>query len=308
MSERKQGFDPLASLFEVPNSSTEFEARPQPPGFGDLAAEEELTEVMQPEGGEHMDSAVVPDDVTEVTEIDPVAIAKALGRVAAEKAGSPVSIQQKRGKGAQDERLANLAEDAISRRVPAPRDDGVAAFLNRVPKVDPDAEKAPRYGVRRSRTESIAARARAPVEALEAARIAQEREERAFKEMQIVETRVRQEEMVNRVQQMLSRVLPKSGAIYVANALQVEDRDVQRAIWRSHRARFLSDGALERAVGAAAVLHALEVVSSEALVAAYVVTDASDYLVWIDLDQDTVLAAFSDARSYFAAQSSGGGA
>jgi len=97
-------------------------------------------------------------------------------------------------------------------------------------------------------------------------------------------------------------MLPNAGAIYVANALRVRQRSLLQALWRSHRARFLADGQLERAVGAAAVLHALDSVSEEGLVVAHVVTDASDYLLWLDLDQDTVLAAFSDARAYFAGQ------
>jgi len=41
-------------------------------------------------------------------------------------------------------------------------------------------------------------------------------------------------------------------------------------------------------------------VPSDSLVAAHVVTDASDYLVWIDLQTGSLVAAFADARAYFA--------
>ena len=36
------------------------------------------------------------------------------------------------------------------------------------------------------------------------------------------------------------------------------------------------------------------------LVAAHVVTDASDYLLWMDLGNESLVAAFADARAWFA--------
>ena len=156
--------------------------------------------------------------------------------------------------------------------------------------------------MKRTRAEAIAARAKAPIGALEAARVAAKREAEERKLRDAAQAIAAEQQLSDRIQEMVPRILPKAGPIYVANALRVEQRSVLRALWRSHRSRFMADGQLERAVGAAAVLHALDAVSDEGLVVAHVVTDASDYLLWMDLDEDTVLAAFADARAYFAGQ------
>ena len=57
---------------------------------------------------------------------------------------------------------------------------------------------------------------------------------------------------------------------------------------------------LERAVAAARVVDSLKHAPSGALIAAHAVTAASDYLVWIDLQSGSLVAAFADARAYFA--------
>ena len=48
------------------------------------------------------------------------------------------------------------------------------------------------------------------------------------------------------------------------------------------------------------MLHALENTGKGGLVAAHVVTDASDYLLWMDLGSESLVAAFADARAWFA--------
>ncbi len=102
---------------------------------------------------------------------------------------------------------------------------------------------------------------------------------------------------------MIPRWLPNAGRVLVEQAMIADERETLTALWRGHRARFLRDGELERAVGAAAVLHALATVDAGRLVAAHMLTDASDFLVWIDLDiesgEGNLLAAFSNARAYF---------
>jgi hypothetical protein len=104
---------------------------------------------------------------------------------------------------------------------------------------------------------------------------------------------------------MVTERLPGLGRFQVERSLFADQRPVLSALWKGHRAKFLAEGSLERAVSAAAVLHALDSVPLGRLVVAHVVTAASDYLVWIDLDvstgQGSLLAAFSDARAYFAA-------
>jgi hypothetical protein len=106
--------------------------------------------------------------------------------------------------------------------------------------------------------------------------------------------------MVDRIQSLVPRWLPEVGAVYVANAMVAHERLKLKALWKAHRAKFLQDGHLGRAVGAAAVLHALETLPLEDLVAAFVVTDASDYLVWLDMGNAAMVAAFPNARAYFA--------
>jgi hypothetical protein len=321
MSKRKQGFDPLSSLFEVPDPAMGVP-------LGDLDLPEEITgstisgrvgltdphfrtphdlslppsRMEVPVGELEEEDAPTESMTPEAPDaMDPVAIAKAVGKAAAARAMTPtkgpVSVRRSSidREAAEDAAISILSEKASTRRQ---MDAG--AVLNELPIPSEDEPLAPRYGVKRTRAEAMAARARAPVNALEAARVAAQREDEQRTQQVAEEARSQEQQLSDRIQEMIPRLLPNAGAIYVANALRVEQRRVLRAIWRSHRSHFMAGGQLERAVGAAAVLHALESVSEQGLVVAHVVTDASDYLLWMDLDQDTVLAAFSDARAYFA--------
>ncbi|MCK6508144.1 hypothetical protein L6R53_33060, partial [Myxococcota bacterium] len=159
----------------------------------------------------------------------------------------------------------------------------------------PSAEERARTG--RSRIDALAARARKPMTALEAAReAARHEEERHAQDLRKEANRLR-----DAVQELIPEWLPGIGTVFVANAIAVQQRDLLRALWRGHRSKFLADGQLERAVGAAAVLSALDKAPEGTLVAAHAVTDASDYLVWLDLDKRSLVAAFPDARAYFSA-------
>jgi hypothetical protein len=108
--------------------------------------------------------------------------------------------------------------------------------------------------------------------------------------------------LADRVQALFPQWLPSVGELKVANALVCDQREPLIGLWRAHRARFLAVGELERAVGAATVVHALEHTPQGQLVAAHVVTQASDYLVWLDLNSESLVAAFADARAYFASE------
>jgi hypothetical protein len=303
MPDRKQGFDPLSSLFEVPEPAID-----GADGLSDSAGGSGLgrvtTDLIQRETG----AMLAEDAPTEKAQlppsaenVDPVAIAKEVGRAAAAKATESVAVEARRNH-AEREAVEEALMATLAQRAADGPSLGPSSVLNALPRPEADEAPAPRYGVKRSRTEAMAARARPPMTALEAARVAVKREEKRRKDKELVVNREQQQELSDRIQEMVPRMLPNAGAIYVANALRVRQRSLLQALWRSHRARFLADGQLERAVGAAAVLHALDSVSEEGLVVAHVVTDASDYLLWLDLDQDTVLAAFSDARAYFAGQ------
>ena len=82
--------------------------------------------------------------------------------------------------------------------------------------------------------------------------------------------------------------------------LTCQDDDVLLSGMRLQRRGAPGSLPLERAVGAAAVLYSLESTESGALIAAHVVTEASDYLVWLDISNAYCVAAFADAEAYFA--------
>ncbi len=303
MAERKQGFDPLASLFEVPEPAIEA-------AEGAHMGEDSLETTRLSVGSEGSESPGLPDEdaptervelPTDPAAVDPVELAKAVGRAAAAKAVASPVVDSRRVHRDREAAEEALMESLVQKAAEGPSLDP-GSVLNALPRPETDEVPAPRYGVKRSRTEAMAARARAPMSALEAARVAAKREEQRRQDREQQTLQQQQQQLSDRIQEMVPRMLPNVGAIYVANALRVQQRRLLQALWRSHRDRFLADGQLERAVGAAAVLHALESVSEEGLVVAHVVTEAGDYLLWLDLDQDTVLAAFSDARAYFAGQ------
>lgn len=323
MPDQKIGFDPLSSLFEIPDpaiGSPLSEADPTEEttiGTAGVQVTDSYFRISQdretPPDGLRTISEVTEKEPTEVTDtdvgeapsdtqemIDPVAIARAVGKAAAARA-EPTPVVRNRRENTDREAAENGAiEQLMDKGASEPPASGISAVLNAEPVPDAAETQAPRYGVKRSRTEAIAARAKAPIGALEAARLAAEREAAERSKRNQANAKAAEQQLSDRIQNLVPRILPKAGPIYVANALRVEQRSVLRALWRSHRSRFMADGQLERAVGAAAVLHALDGVSEEGLVVAHVVTDASDYLLWMDLDRDTVLAAFADARAYFA--------
>ena len=144
-----------------------------------------------------------------------------------------------------------------------------------------------------SRLEALAARAQRPQSALDAARAAAARESVADEERKAAEIRRKANALTDKIQDLIPTWLPGVGTFYVANAILTNERDVLKVLWKAHRAKFLSEGHLERAVGVASVLHALENAGLNELVAAHVVTDASDYLLWMDLGNESLVAALS---------------
>ena len=108
--------------------------------------------------------------------------------------------------------------------------------------------------------------------------------------------------LILRIEEMIRTQLPLLREFHVASALDSFDRPLMRAIWRSHRTKFLISGQLEYAVAALSVIDAFEQIEEGQLVAAYVETTASDYLIWVDLPHGRLVAAFADAKSYFASK------
>jgi hypothetical protein len=276
MSNRNKGFDPLSSLFDAPDPTA------GPPKSDDRYAVTEAgrpLQVSDPLLNQAVDAGLDLEDAP--TEMAPLPAA-------------PVES----GLSGEDE-----SEDGVEfiEELPA-SDDWTESkpealyALNQPPAPDPNEELAPRYGRRMSRIESLAARAVRPVTALEAAREAarHETEESEREADQQVRT------LANRIQELIPACLPGVGDVEVANAKVMDEREVLKAIWKSHRSKFLADGELERAVAAARVVQIFETAPAGSLVAAHVMTTASDYLVWIDLQSGSLVAAFADARAYFA--------
>lgn len=231
------------------------------------------------------------------------AVARAAAASAAQAAAAPVAAPTP----VDQDKLAlarKLAAEATARAAaaaaapplaPTPAEAPRAKGKGRAKAGSPPSEERARAG--RSRVDALAARARKPMSALEAAREAS----RAEEERHAQDLRKEANRLRDVVQELIPEWLPGIGAVFVANAIAVQQRDLLRALWRGHRSKFLADGQLERAVGAAAVLSALDKAPEGTLVAAHAVTDASDYLVWLDLDKRSLVAAFPDARAFFSA-------
>jgi len=212
---------------------------------------------------------------------DPVTLAKALARAAVAKAGPPTPSHQ----------------PAKPDAAPAP------------PQAPPPPPKP------LSRVEALSQRAVRPKSAQDviqrATEIARAQEERAEERRRQLEQERNDQPseprppLVHKVQRLIELKLRGLGPLRVNNCIVLDDREVLRALWRAHRARFGAEGMLDQVVGAAAVLDAFELVPPGKLVAAHVLTDASDYLVWLDMREGTPLAAFANAREYFVGQQTG---
>ncbi len=292
MSGRNKGFDPLSSLFEAPEPGRAAppEKPAMPPGFGDeptgiaprpspeevaaaLPSDPSAVAVPEPTGVKPPAAQPAP---AKPPQLDKAAIAKAVAAAAAAR----IKAQQK----------------AAPTPAPAPAPAQKPRALAPTPEVPKPAPKK-----KGSRLDALAKRAVRPKgDALAAARAAAAAETKQAEEAHEESVRAHVQEVRDKVAALVPSLLPGVQGVRVANALIADARPVLTALWKAHRARFAKDGQLERAVAAAAVLHALETVPSGELVAAHVETGASDYLVWIDAAQGSLLAAFADARAYFA--------
>jgi len=279
MSDRKKGFDPLSSLFDAPDPAAV--GRDGGRGLGSIS-EPGLPSDVQAQGiapGLELEDAP--------TEMVPMPAAAELPEPAGEVAGAGPLKSKPSGSDAVEFIGELPASDDWTESKPE------ALFsLNQLPTPDPDEEAAPRYGQRLSRVERLAARAVRPKSALEAAREAVDAEE-------AVQERASQT-LTDRIQSLVEASLPGVGDLDVKAAKIADEREVLIALWKSHRTKFLSDGELERAVAASRVVELLKQAPDGALIAAHAVTAASDYLVWIDLQSGSLVAAFADARAYFA--------
>jgi hypothetical protein len=206
-----------------------------------------------------------------------VALAKALAKAAVAKAGPPTASHRPQ----------------VAPPSPPPEPAKPARPLSRV-------EALSQRAVRPQSAQDVIRRAQ------EVAQVQEERAEQRRRELAQAEPPgAPKPPLVRKVQDLLERKLRGLGPLTVSNCIVLDEREVLRALWRAHRARFGAEGKLDRVVAAAAVLDAFELVPSGKLVAAHVLTEASDYLVWLDMREGTPLAAFADARAYFVGQQTG---
>jgi hypothetical protein len=161
------------------------------------------------------------------------------------------------------------------------------------------------------RPASIVERAVRPKSALDAAREAAERE--AAGPTPAKPTRPSNGAGGDAVRAAIARDLGGAGQIFVLETHEVSagpltqarsgslDREILRALWRGHRAKFLADGNLERAATAAVVVQALE--QRAPLAVARVVARGRDHLAFVDVDSRRVIACLADAYALATAAS-----
>ena len=307
---RPRGFDPLSSLFDAPDPT--FLPAALPP----VTEEEEPSAPLSHLAHPVADPSYVPPPAAEPPvapkveapprlEVPVKAAPVAPPPPAPEPAPAPVdreAIARALAKAAAA-RVRDRAPSGLPAAEPPPPPEPPPPSVP-VPAVSAPprapAPSSPAKGARR--LEDIAPRPARPRDALSAARAAAEAEA-ANPVARPVAAAPRaasaSKSLEARVGVALQQSLPSLGAVSVHRALLADDRGLLRPLWRAHRAKALSDGALDRAVGAVAVLQALDAAPAGALVAAHVVTEASDYLVWLDLSSGALVAAFSDARAWY---------
>ncbi|MED5372154.1 MAG: hypothetical protein VX899_14140 [Myxococcota bacterium] len=319
MSETK-GFDPLASLFDGPDLG-EFTDPGKPSKKAGAEHTDPLISVradapLDMLKGEGADREAIevpepgikpsPPDDNEAAEAERTlhkeALAKALAKAAVEKAKAQAAAAEKAAQAA----AVEAARKAALEKAQAQAADLEAARERaRAKAAPPTPEPAPapvKERAKGSRLDGLAQRSRRPTSALEAARAAAAAEEQAKLDRAREAAEAAEAALPEQVAEILRRNLKGVDRLRVGKALRLEDRQVLKALWKAHRARFAQQGAIAEVVSTSQVIRALDKVAAGQLVAATVRTESSDYLVFIDLAGQATLAAFPDARAWYANQ------
>ncbi len=259
---KNQGFDPLSSLFDPPSL---------PPRMARRARIDPL-----------------PEEETLLTSLEPEVVEEPQAEVPANLAMSAEEPRRAAAGGAVDKAaLARTLARAAMARAGAPQP--VPRPINAIVEPPAPAASGP------SRT-SLASRASRPISAQEAMRRARKQEADA----EAARVAAVEAELPGRIAEILARQLPGVEHLTVVNALRMDERQVLTALWKAHRARLAKEGAVDAVVAVTTVIRALGAVAPDQLVAAIVDTDTSNYLVWVDLGSEATIAAFPDARSWYA--------
>lgn len=307
MSNPKPGFDPLASLFDgpdlgeftdphvdisVPRERTDplISMRADAPldvlkGMSNERRAEDLPEPKLPPAAPAAEEEAKAEDA-----LHKAALAKSLAKAAIEKAKQAA---------ARDAKL--VQETQIARE--AARSRAAAAKAAKAAKVAPAPAPVAKAAKPKGRFDGLASRARRPTSALEAARAASQAEDERKLDEATAAAEAHERAIPQLVESILLKQLRGVERIKVGKALRMDDRVVLRALWKGHRARFAQQGALAEVVSTTQVIRALDAVAQGQLVAAIVRTQSSDYLVWVDLGSQATIAAFPDARAWYAANS-----
>jgi len=234
----------------------------------------------------------------EHTQVDKAELARALAKAALASAPKAVSVPRQEFTPATEEHdkvaLAKaLAAQALARApkpVSVPKTKTPAAPQAPVlPKVD---EPAPTKTRKRRSKAGLAARATRPMSALEAAAAAAKAED--------TRRAARGPELVRLCSKVVRREFRGAKKLTVVNAIPMDDRPLLTALWKGHRATFAIRGDLNNVIATSTVIRGLEHARPGVLVAAIVETQTSNYLVWVDMTAERVLAAFPDARDWYA--------
>jgi hypothetical protein len=183
-----------------------------------------------------------------------------------------------------------LARAALARAAGAPKPNPPAP-----PAPLPEPGLAPAPTRPEDPSLRLLARARRPTSAQEAMAEAKRREQRAT-------TRARERrasQLPREVRRILKRQAP-GATIQVVNALVMDERTKLRALWKAHRSRLSALGQLHQVVATSNVIRALTAVGPGQLVAAVVKTESSEYLVWVDMGSQVIVAAFENGRTWIA--------
>lgn len=302
MAGRNKGFDPLSSLFEAPEPQLGGDDGGAEP---DAELPADATDAPGPKLEFTDPTFKSPPSVVAPPDVEPPAPAPApppAGPSDEEKRALAMTLAK-----AAAARAAAAAASAAPAPAPAP------------PRAKP---KAPAKAPAASRLDSLASRARRPRSALEAARAAAAAEAsrkkaapapapapaRAPSPSPAPRTASRKQlapapapaapAPVADVSALLVGAFPRAQVAVIA-VQPARQLPVLRSLWTAHRARFLSEGELVLATGAAAVLGALGHDGAQ-LAAAHLRVDQGEACVWVDAGQGRILAAFPEPATYLA--------
>ena len=262
---------------------------------------EDMHEELQPPMATASIASRAREPLTEHTQVDKAELARALAKAAMAAAPAARSVPQQEPTPATEEHSkADLAK-ALAKAALARAGQPVSVPKRVVPPpslalpdmslpAPPEPEQKP---TRKRRAKAgLAARATRPMSALEAAAAAAKAED--------TRRTARGPELVRLCSAIVRHEFRGSKKLAVVNAIPMDDRPLLSALWKGHRATFASRGDLSSVLATTTVIMALERAKPGALVAAIIETETSDYLAWVDMASERVLAAFPDARAWYA--------